>query len=70
MGDNEKRVRVADSIHGPGPPVQPPGRRCERCKAKLNMYNKDVLCGPCRRKTMPRVGRPLTGGEAKKAWGG
>jgi hypothetical protein len=61
-----RKLKVAEIPRGPAPEVQPGERRCAFCGARLNRYNKDKVCSPCRRRNMPKVGKALSGGQANK----
>lgn len=66
MSPDITRLKVADIPRGAPPQTFPEGRRCERCGAKLSIYNRDDLCSPCRRGITPKSRSPLSGGQTKK----
>lgn len=69
MCEGPAALRAA-SKYGVGPEVQKPGRRCECCGARLNRYNKNARCAPCRAKLETFSGPPFSSGQVNAIFRG
>jgi hypothetical protein len=62
----DAHIKIARNVSGTAPQKFGEGRRCERCGAKLSIYNGSTICQPCKSRSWRPCERLLTRKEVDK----